>query len=323
MFPGSGMISGESYQMRKAPVMNLKFKAEQKPERRSGIRKRRCYLWLLLLPVGIVLFAASCGGNPSASLEHCTPAVPAGDPGPVISVLCYNIQSRPVLDDAAGKNPRIGRKLAQYDFAGIQELFASPGKVFEAADSSIGGGYFGKRRHWFKIVNSGLAVFSKHRIIHAEAEYFEDEGSLENRLGLKGVLMVRCEVNGAPLDFYTTHLAAGTEAVSGKSRRKELQQIIAFIRRHSPEENAVILCGDFNLSEKALGVLSEYGLGNCASELGAGKKNAIDHIYFRSGEKLRLRAESWGFPNEDFQFPNGKALSDHAPIVAVFRLDGE
>ena len=144
MFPGSGMISGESYQMRKAPVMNLKFKAEQKPERRSGIRKRRCYLWLLLLPVGIVLFAASCGGNPSASLEHCTPAVPAGDPGPVISVLCYNIQSRPVLDDAAGKNPRIGRKLAQYDFAGIQELFASPGKVFEAADSSIGGGVFRK-----------------------------------------------------------------------------------------------------------------------------------------------------------------------------------
>lgn len=303
--------------------MNAKFKAEQKSGKRSGTRKRRRYLWLLLLPAAIVMLAASCWGNPSISLEYYTPAVPAGGSGPVISVLCYNIQSRPVLDDAAGKNPRIGSKLAQYDFAGIQEQFSSPDKMFEAADSSLGRVYFGKRRHWFKIVNSGLAVFSKHRIIGAEAEYFGDEGSLENRLGSKGILMVRCEVNGELLDFYTTHLAAGTEDESGESRRKELQQLIAFIRSHSPEENAVILCGDFNLPEEALGVLVEFGLRNCASELGAEKKNAIDHIYFRSGEKLQLRAESWESPNEDFRFPNGQALSDHAPVVAVFRLDGE
>ena len=303
--------------------MNSEFKVKRKSETRSGIGKYRRCLWLLPLPACIVLFAASCGGNPSESLERYTPAVPDGGSAATIAVLCYNIQSRPVLDDSSGKNPRIGWKLARYDFAGIQELFASPGRMFEAADSSLGRVYFGKRRHWFKIVNSGLAVFSKHRILHAEAEYFEDEGSLENRLGSKGVLMVRCEVNGAPLDFYTTHLAAGTEAVSGESRRKELRQIIAFIRRHSPAENAVILCGDFNLPEKALGVLAEFGLRNCASELGAGKKNAIDHIYFRSGKKLPLRAESWKIPNEDFRFPNGKALSDHAPVAATFRLDGE
>ena len=135
--------------------------------------------------------------------------------------------------------------------------------------------------------------------------------------------MVRCEVNGRPLDFCTTHLAAGTEAVSGESRRKELRKIIAFIRRHSPAENAVILCGDFNLPEKALGVLAEFGLRNCASELGAGKENAIDHIYYRSGEKQPLRVEAWEIPNEDFRFPNGKALSDQAPIAAIFRLDVE
>ena len=85
----------------------------------------------------------------------------------------------------------------------------------------------------------------------------------------------------------------------------------------------MILCGDFNLPEKALGVLAEFGLRNCASELGAGKKNAIDHIYFSSGKKLPLRAESWKIPNEDFRFPDGRALSDHAPVAATFRLDGE
>lgn len=284
------------------------------------MRKHLYYLLpLFLLSAAVLLTAVSCGGNPAASLEKHE--LPTAAPGRTafFTVLCYNIQSRPVLDHASEKNPIIGRLLRKYDFAGIQEAFVSHDKMFEAADS-LGGVYFGRRRHLFKLANSGLAVLSKYPVVKAEAEYFEDEGSLENRLGSKGILMVRHALNGADLDFYTTHLAAGTEADSGESRRNEMKQIINFIRRHSPPENAVILCGDFNLQQDALNPFLEFGLTNCAEELGFGALTGIDHILYRSGDKLKLTPVEWKILKTEFLFPDGKQLSDHSPVMTLFQV---
>ena len=199
-----------------------------------------------------------------------TAAEEAAEPE-LLNVLSYNIQSRPVLDKSAEKNPQIGRRLTAFDLVGVQELFVGDGEFFRNT-GGMAHVYFGKKRHAFKLVNSGLAVLAKCPAETSATEYFEDEGSLENRLGSKGILMVRYRIGGEPLDFYTTHLAAGTEEESGESRRNQVRQIIRFIKKHSPDGNAVILCGDFNLRLDKLGTRPAQLRGGAGARKGGGDR---------------------------------------------------
>lgn len=247
-----------------------------------------------------------------------TAAEEAAEPE-LLNVLSYNIQSRPVLDKSAEKNPQIGRRLTAFDLVGVQELFVGDGEFFRNT-GGMAHVYFGKKRHAFKLVNSGLAVLAKRPAETSATEYFEDEGSLENRLGSKGILMVRYRIGGEPLDFYTTHLAAGTEEESGESRRNQVRQIIRFIKKHSPDGNAVILCGDFNLRLDKLAAFRELGLRNCAEVMGREKEAVIDHILYRSGSGLKLTPAGWNILNEEFRDKDGRPLSDHQPLQVIFRL---
>ena len=132
--------------------------------------------------------------------------------------------------------------------------------------------------------------------------------------------MIRCQVNGENLDFYTTHLAAGEGQKLLPSKSLQMEQILRFIRKHSPKEHAVILCGDFNLLLKDLKTLDGSGLINTAVELGLQKKTFIDHVFYRSGKNLLLKPTSWKVLKEDFSFPNGQPLSDHAPLLVQFQV---
>lgn len=98
------------------------------------------------------------------------------------TVVSYNIQARPLLDDCAWKSPLIGERLRPYDLAGVQESFHRSRMLFDqnALHTVV---HFARRRHPAKLVGSGLAVLSRFPVTGAEAEYFEDEGSLENRVG--------------------------------------------------------------------------------------------------------------------------------------------
>ena len=139
--------------------------------------------------------------------------------------------------------------------------------------------------------------------------------------------MVRLQLNGAPLDFYTTHLAAGSPGVSGEARIAQLGQIAAFIRRTSPPENAVILCGDFNLTlhakqKELLNFLNETGLRNPVAELKCEKKSFIDHVFYRPSSSLPLKPLSWDVLKQEFPVSGPDALSDHAPIRVRFSAAG-
>ena len=41
------------------------------------------------------------------------------------SVISYNVQARPVLDDSKWKMPLIGERLKEYEIIGLQEAFRS------------------------------------------------------------------------------------------------------------------------------------------------------------------------------------------------------
>ena len=279
-----------------------------------------------LLIAAFLLFSGltACTADPNRYLAAVQPGHPLLEPQETISVISYNIQARPVLDSCAWKSVRIGERLKKYDLIGLQESFHAHDLLFEK-NTVHGKVYFGKRKHCLKLVNSGLAILSRFPIEKVKAEYFEEEGSLENRLGSKGVLMARIRINGSVLDFYTTHLAAGSPEVSGEARVHELQQIAKFIRRNSPRENAVILNGDFNLTlrsgDKELrNFLAETELSNPASELNCEKKTFIDHIFYRSGSKLQLIPRTWNLLKKEFTDPDSGPLSDHHPLLVEFDL---
>ena len=285
-----------------------------------------CAACVMIAAVVLFFGLTACSADPNRYLVLNQPRIPFSDQRETVSVISYNIQARPVLDSCAWKSVRIGERLKEYDLIGIQETFHAHDSLFEK-NNVHGKVYFGKRRHCLKLVNSGLAILSRFPIEEVKAEYFEDEGSLENRLGSKGVLLARIRINGSVLDFYTSHLAAGSPGVSGEARVHELQQIAGFIRRNSPQENAVIINGDFNLTlrskDKELrNFLTQTGLSNPSTELNCEKQSFIDHIFYRSGTGLKLKPRTWKILKQEFTDREKGPLSDHHPLLVEFDLSG-
>lgn len=235
-----------------------------------------------------------------------------------LKVVSYNVQVRPVLDNA-GKLPDIGKRITDFDIVGIQELFVGAERLKNAA-SGMNFHYFAPRRHIFKIVNSGLAVLAKYPVESTAQEYFRQEGSFENVLGSKGIFMARIIIDGKPLDFYTTHLAAGREKDSGAARQAQTEQIIRFIQKHSPADHAVILTGDFNWKLNKLQDFTKIGLTHVVQTLKCPQEANIDHIFYRSGKNLKLTPQQWSVLKKPFQMPNGEYLSDHDPVLALFQI---
>ena len=235
-----------------------------------------------------------------------------------LKVVSYNVQVRPVLDDA-GKLPEIGKRITDFDIVGIQELFVGAERLKNAA-GGMNFRYFAPRRHIFKIVNSGLAVLSRYPVESTAQEYFQKEGSFENVLGSKGIFMTRIIIDGQVLDFYTTHLAAGREKDSGAARQSQTEQIIRFIQKHSPADHAVILTGDFNWKLNKLQDFTKIGLTHVVQTLKCPQEANIDHIFYRSGKNLNLTPQQWSVLKKPFQMPNGEYLSDHDPVLALFQI---
>lgn len=67
---------------------------------------------------GAVLCALFTGCSPSPVTITPRPAE-TGAPRKSFTVVSYNIQARPLLDDCAWKNPQIGERLRPFDLIGL------------------------------------------------------------------------------------------------------------------------------------------------------------------------------------------------------------
>ena len=237
----------------------------------------------------------------------------------ILNVVSYNIQARPLLDNASAKVSGIGKRLTEFDLVGIQELFVGS-SGFASGAAGMNFRYFEPKSHMCKIVNSGLAILSKYPVECTAQEYFEEEGSFQNVLASKGIFMARIRIAGRILDFYTTHLAAGREKDSGAARKAQSEQILSFIQKNSPPEHAVILTGDFNWKLKKLKLFEQLGLQNPAKQLKCEKNTRIDHIFYRSGKTLQFTPLQWNVLQKTFEKPNGDPFSDHDPVQAIFQI---
>lgn len=276
--------------------------------------------------------------------ETATPAQPTE-----ISIASYNVQARPLLDHPEEKFPQMSPLLNAYDLVLIQECFVRHDLLWAAADfpNKV---YFGRPAKG-KGINSGLSVLTRLPMGETASEHYRDAGELQDRIASKGILLVRLQVGGMPLDVYDTHMEAGNSPAAQQARRKQAEQVVEFVKKNSPPEHALILMGDFNMGPLRPGkawrdyapnhYVSEEDLQGRTSAFEIMRKglalqdaadvlhekkaqkdsdDGIERLLYRDGTQVHVEPLSCAFDNERFRRPDGSRLSDGSPLVARIRL---
>lgn len=265
------------------------------------------------------------------------------------SVATYNVQARPLLDDVVPKFMAVGPNLSLFDIVALQECFTQHRVLWQSATHPARA-YDRTRTDWWRPVASGLCTMARFPVRDTIVKKFEQPSGLrflfrEKKDGLasKGIMLTRFDVGrGRTLDFYNTHLEAGSDEESNEVRRRQARQLIDMVREHSPKEHAVIVAGDLNmraperknrtlapdyprnfegLSRQQIyeAITRELGLANAASISGESTSSLIDHLLFRSGLRLLLEPLAWKIKTQRFRSPDGQPWSDHFPVIATFR----
>lgn len=275
-------------------------------------------------------------------------AKPPATPTPTeFSVVAYNVQARPYFDDAQYKFARMPKVLNPFDIVVFQECFKEHETLWAGLTHSVKVYHASLKTPW-KIVGSGLGSVSRFPLTGTEAMHYTTAGDFQNKPASKGMLLTRFDIGGMPVDVYTTHMEAGSDRKEPAmiSRRKQGEEMVAFVRQHSPPEHAVILLGDFNMRHsKPEDLHPEIAAGrvpatfdglsrghifdavNTALQLKDLSKEAtgqhfdgVDHILFRSGTKAALTPLSWQHDGPEFYDENKQPLSDHEPVIGRFRV---
>jgi endonuclease/exonuclease/phosphatase family metal-dependent hydrolase len=266
-----------------------------------------------------------------------------------VSVASYNVQARPLLDHPEEKFPQMSPLLNAYDVVLIQECFVRHELLWASADfpNKV---YFGRPARG-KGINSGLSVLTRLPMGETANEHYRDAGELQDRIASKGILLVRLQVGGMPLDVYDTHMEAGNSPPAQQARRKQAEQVVEFVKKNSPSNHALILMGDFNMGPLRPGKpWQEYAPNHYVSEedmqgrtsafeimrKGLALQDAadvlhekkvqkdaddgIERLLYRDGTQVHVEPLSCAFDNERFRRPDGSRLSDGSPLVARIRL---
>lgn len=278
---------------------------------------------------------ADAGGTPSP-----TPGAPFE-----FRALIYNVQSRPWLDDAKEKLPKISPLLNGFDVVGIEECFQQYPLLWAGADYP-NKAYFGRLSYPWKLANSGLSTLTRLPMGEVVMEHYRKQGEFQNTIASKGIMLTRLNAGGYPLDFYLTHMEAGDTPAAQVARMAQAEQVVEFVTRHSPAEHAVLLAGDFNMMPlrpqkqpkdyspahftdeadlrgrtAAFQVMYEgLGLRDASDELFGPVRDDIERFLFRAPKGARMEALRLEQDHVRFKRTDGSPLSDGAPYLVQFRL---
>lgn len=277
-----------------------------------------------------------------AALLVLTPLPAAA--GETLSVVSYNVHGLPAWiarDDPAARMPAIGRLLAGYDLALVQEDWSYAAPLAESAGFDLRVSGNGARSAWLRQLSffcgacgSGLALFAaleRERLLEAESVPYglcaDWITGANDCWATKGFVFARLRLpSGAELDVVNTHLEAGDGPSDLAVREQQLERLGEFLARRS-RGRALVLGGDLNLPyddpRQRMVVdrfAAELGLRDAGArppEPGRWEKR-LDYILWRSGEGASLSLLEAG---EDRGFARGDApLSDHPAVFARFRV---
>lgn len=261
-----------------------------------------------------------------------------------LSVVSYNVHGLPAwiaFDDPDARIPEIGRLLAGYDVAMVQEewsyadlLSASAGFSSRIPGSGPRSPWLARLRSFCGDCGSGLALFSRlprESVLASAAEPFDlcNDWLLSGSdcFATKGWIFVRLRLaSGTEVDLVNTHLEAGDGAADLRVREQQLAVLERFLRARS-DGRALILGGDLNLAyddpvERAL--VERFSRALDLRDTGARTPDTsrfpkrLDYILYRPTAAVPLVPTAAG---EDLAFDRaGKPLSDHPAVFARFRV---
>lgn len=176
------------------------------------------------------------------------------------------------------------------------------------------------------VVDDELTLVSRFPIIERHQKIFY-HGKGEDALAAKGVLHARLiQGHGASvrqaLDVFVTHLQAGKR----KIRRKQLDELVDFVKRHTSPGVPFIILGDFNIDgmtaarrnpaseyNDMMRRLSVLGVRDLGLHLGSTSEGHRIDYFFVGGDLTAQLPRIEPFPHRRFG-----TLSDHAAVAANF-----
>jgi len=168
--------------------------------------------------------------------------------------VCYPLQHNSARERLA-RIPaavRVNRELASADVMLLQELvvgfdsFCNDMRhMFPYSTSQVSGCMIGDN---IKFWTSGLCILSKHPIAYETHHVFDNVGYGYERAMAKAVQYARIEFGGGCVHVFNTHLCAWTGQRARTARKKQVKQVIKFIKDLGiPSDEMVVLGGDLNI----------------------------------------------------------------------------
>ncbi|CAG9993190.1 unnamed protein product [Clonostachys byssicola] len=157
----------------------------------------------------------------------------------------------------------------------------------------------------------------------------------------KGFTFMRINVGGAEIDLYNAHADAGDDWGDKLARSLGVDQLLAYINSNSAGR-AVIIAGDLNdrwyTSDLSINKYVSAGFSDvwativkggvyptpgsaanyCSNPAPNTDCEVVDKILFRSGDSVKLNANSFSYKSDVFKQPDGNIVSDHNPVLAEF-----
>jgi hypothetical protein len=265
--------------------------------------------------------------------------------GEDVSVVSYNVHGLPswiARDDPESRMPAIGRLLARYDVALVQEVWgfhpllgSAVGAPIQREGNAARTPLLGRLSFFCGGCGAGLSFFAelpRERMTAFAAEPYDLCADwlfgANDCWATKGFVFARLRfASGAEVDFYDTHLEAGDGEDDFVVRGEQLEKLRAFVAERSAGR-AVILGGDLNLSwdeprartlvERFAGALDLRDTGARPRDRSRWPKR-IDWILYRDGADLSLSVLEAG---EERSFVRDDApMSDHPAVFARFRVE--
>jgi endonuclease/exonuclease/phosphatase family metal-dependent hydrolase len=259
------------------------------------------------------------------------------------SVITYNIAGLPQLISSA-ITPRkesiaaIGRLLNRYDIAHVQEDFNYHDQLCRAGNNHA----YRTPTMGAVMRGDGLNTLSLFTVSDVNRIPWTDCTGADC-FTPKGFTYSRIEISrNCFIDFYNVHANAYNHPRAALARRRNMEQLSAYIQLHSLGK-AVVIMGDLN-GRYSFGqdninrLVVENGLTDtwvdlhCKGKLPASSNalptgdilsltdtcETIDKILFRSSAFIQLKPEAYSIEKKLFSNTAGIPLSDHHPVSARF-----
>jgi hypothetical protein len=168
-----------------------------------------------------------------------------------LTLLSYNVQSRPILDNSLSKAKLIGPKLNGPELiVGLQESWVYSQQLADYTNF-VNKIISTKKRHWYTLLGCGLVTLSNFTLVDQHVHIYTHAANIQDLVASKGFMMTRWLLSsGVYLTTILTHMQADYTFCPSSGPQAGMDQaieLVSYINTHVPQTDGLILYGDFNV----------------------------------------------------------------------------